>query len=535
MSTATGHVTTDKEGGKLHWVVTHSAAKPTAEQILSGTDHYDNPGVAFGEQDVVSKGAQSVAITGLTNAVEYCVHFLHVDRASRASNVESSDVFVAGATDDFVLTDNRKMTGAIPTFVDVDLGTPHVNREIVIELSYASSSGSLNMGTTTVTVGSVTLTQEIDAYVAPAGLNRQRSQIFRGRVPDGAKANITVTNTGTATATAWSMLVWRGLGPYWVDYKAVANGSLSTGGKAYPPGNSFTFAVSSNASSSQDASLTGIHAIEQNISIASYHRGSHGYEALGAGLREISAAEAKCCVVMALRRGNVPPLNIALLSADVAHAAATNTMATLVGRGHSVTLIADSEITTTDFSSFDLIVAARNTGASATLASATVANQLRALVNSGKPLVVGGVFTGGTGGTGRSSIATLMNLTGTWTIRDSSTGTASERQDSTIIDIGHAITDGFDAALLPIYSASQFRAKLTSGQPYVGVRLANGAGSDNTEAHLIAIPAGTTDLASGTVGARVVVGDIPYSGQGVLNARGATLLNRMCLWAAGKI
>ncbi|WP_378944405.1 putative Ig domain-containing protein [Mesorhizobium sp. ANAO-SY3R2] len=230
-------------------------------------------------------------------------------------------------------------------------------------------------------------------------------------------------------------------------------------------------------------------------------------------------------------------LSIALVTADTAHASATNTKADLELLGHTVTLITDSAIGSTDFASFDLIVAVRSTATSATSASATVAGQFRALVNGGKPLVVSSNCSGPiSAGAGRSTVATLMNLTGTWTIRDSTTGTLSERQDSTITSTVHAITHGFfDVGLLPVYAAPNFRAKLTSGQPYVGTKLANGAGSDDTEARLIAIEAGTTDLASQTVAARVVLGDLPYSGQGKLTLAGATLLSRMCLWAAGKI
>lgn len=72
-TTATGSVTTNESGGTLYYLA-NTSATATAAQVKAGAS-----------KAVVTAGAQSVSLTGLTASTAYYLHFLHADSASPAN------------------------------------------------------------------------------------------------------------------------------------------------------------------------------------------------------------------------------------------------------------------------------------------------------------------------------------------------------------------------------------------------------------------------------------------------------------------
>ena len=221
---------------------------------------------------------------------------------------------------------------------------------------------------------------------------------------------------------------------------------------------------------------------------------------------------------------------ITLVCAQTTHDSAINTKATLEALGHTVTLVDDGDILSHDFSGTACIVAIRNEAI-----TATVANKLRALVDSGGfPLLLGMEFFGGADGAGRVGIPTRMNLTGTLTIVDFGSGVDSIN----IITTSHPITAGLSTGNLAVTADDNFWGVSETPGENIGTVLSLGQSGNATIQSMvetIAIETGTNDLDTPAVptGARIVVAGWAYFGQSSPTAEGAALLGAAINWLLG--
>lgn len=98
-TTADHSVTTDDVNGTLYWVVTTSSIKPTKAQVKAGQDHTSALMAAGrrGNQAVAAAGIFASQSTGLVNATDYFVHWMHEDAAANQSIVASSAQFTTSS------------------------------------------------------------------------------------------------------------------------------------------------------------------------------------------------------------------------------------------------------------------------------------------------------------------------------------------------------------------------------------------------------------------------------------------------------
>lgn len=425
-------------------------------------------------------------------------------------------------------TDSNATAVSTRTFSGVSFGAEDANRVLVIEV--ASRVTTATTGTlTSVTAGGVTLT------LAAAQTNGTSTvAVYFGTVPTGTTGNVVLTYSGGQTR--WAIKVYRGLGPVRLDgtdnVSLPGTGTLST--TVVGGGSTFCAAVCSDPA--VDMTMSGITNAEANLSAGTGHNSSFGFKNTGhdtitPAITFASSVSEKMATAT-LKQDSISPLNIAVVTNDTTNASATNTKAALETFGHTVTLIADSAIGSTNFSSYNVIVAVRPTGTSTTAVSSTVASGLQSLLDGGKPMVLGGTFSTQTVGTGRTTLWTAMNLTGTCRGTTNSSG-----GEISVTDNSHAVTYGFSTGKLPISTGTSApQTTVTSGQSTVGSSLGLGdpdvSGSSGDVA-LIAIPAGTSDLIGHTVAARVVICD--FYGSFAYRNIGQSLLNHAVHWAAGNL
>lgn len=221
--------------------------------------------------------------------------------------------------------------------------------------------------------------------------------------------------------------------------------------------------------------------------------------------------------------------SVVIYTDNPAHAAATRTRDSLVGKGHTATIVANSLLDSHDASSYACMLCVRTTGG---LDAGDLA-ALRTKVNAGKPLLLGLIDTSASAGTGKTTLASRLNYIGTSEI--SSNVDVNLAQD--ITDNTHAITSSWGIQNVNIYPGNNFSAAVDVGQSFVGTGLAepdaNNAAFVAGQKSIIAIPSGTNDLLGSPIGARVVVASSIYAGQTAYTADGNTLLHNMVVWATG--
>lgn len=96
-SAATITVETDQNNGTLYWYVTDDRGTSTA--TLSATDLKAGTGaIASGSQAVTSTGRQSVSVTGLDDATNYFVLWVHVNGGTDSNKIRSDGFFTDSAS-----------------------------------------------------------------------------------------------------------------------------------------------------------------------------------------------------------------------------------------------------------------------------------------------------------------------------------------------------------------------------------------------------------------------------------------------------
>lgn len=214
-------------------------------------------------------------------------------------------------------------------------------------------------------------------------------------------------------------------------------------------------------------------------------------------------------------------VNIALVTVDATHSAATNTKLDLESLGHTVTFVTDVDIVATDFTPYDLVAVVRAS------ASQTPADEVNAAWASGKPVLFGSL-SGGVAGSGQIMPATKADLTGTW----NAIGNTSNGTENFLLGGSHPIVAGLAGGRHALYSVGNWMWGLNS-LSFVGEVLAYGDPDITTGAWpvLIAVPTGTERLNTmGPTPARAVAWGDFYAGQGRYTAAGLELLNRIVTW-----
>jgi hypothetical protein len=435
------------------------------------------------------------------------IAFVHTDTQARDSGADSTTTH---------------------TFTGVDLGAPAADRELIVVATMVRGVATGARYIDGLSIDSVPFDRVVRASFAEDLGFARSAAIFKGNLPEGSTGDVTVT-VNSSGARYCHVDVFRGSGGYVLD----AIGA-STGADVLMPiaDGALAFAGSVAQDIAIDASLTGIDMVSQNVSAgsgtANDHRASVGFEALAAGTRAIGTVAGSSVNLVAASFVPGSPLNIALVTADTSHSAATNTRDALQSFGHTVTLVPQADLGTHAFfdngsPNYHCVVTARLTN------NDTVADGLRALLDAGMPMVLGGSH----GVTGvHTGIATRMNLTGT--LQDVPSNTDVRGID--ITDSTHPVTEGFDTGRVVIYDAQPVRAYVASGQSFIGTKIAESDPNHGATEELpafIAIEQGTLDLESETINARAFFNG--HHGNATLTALGTALLNRQCQWAAGNI
>lgn len=223
-------------------------------------------------------------------------------------------------------------------------------------------------------------------------------------------------------------------------------------------------------------------------------------------------------------------LNIAVLTTDAGSVSAVNTKSALEECGHTVTIIAAADITTSDLSGYDVLVRSR-----LFLSTPQMAQHI---ADAGVPVVgpaEGAVAASGDGDLTDPLFTDIWHIASTWRRED----TSPNQRDIQIIEPNHPITDAWyrgSGVETPVYLPSTFFYGVLTSESFVGTPLALGdANTNSNNAYvLLAIEAGTPDLDGYPIPVRTVVCTLGYANQGSgLRPVGISILNSCVLWAAG--
>lgn len=213
---------------------------------------------------------------------------------------------------------------------------------------------------------------------------------------------------------------------------------------------------------------------------------------------------------------------VVMVTQTPTHAAATNTQAALTGLGHTVTVVDDASVTSTNLDGYDLIVVVRSAIAGATI---------RPYLDAGRPMLIATVEAGVSAGAGQVALPTDLRLAGTFNLIDNTAGLT----ESVIVHDTHDIVAPYAVdQRVAMMAGANFVAALENGQLFVGDKLSTGDPDSAVTAgmvDLIAVEKGTNNLDAAAVGARVVIWGWLYGGQSDYSADGKATLGRAVTWA----
>lgn len=217
-------------------------------------------------------------------------------------------------------------------------------------------------------------------------------------------------------------------------------------------------------------------------------------------------------------------LNLALVTADTTHVAATNTRDALTSLGHTVTLYAQGAVTATNLAAYDVILCPR-VGVDQT----TLAGYLRAYIDQDIPVLAGlpqatvpapgpATLTGG--------IGQLLSM---YTSEELGDG----RGPSIYAPGPHPVLAGFTVpGDITVYSSTDFLSAVNQASAYVGTLVTQLTSADNKPTVLL-IESGTLDLTGQAYGARCGFIGWLYGRNGY-SADGKTLLDAILTWAVAR-
>lgn len=203
-----------------------------------------------------------------------------------------------------------------------------------------------------------------------------------------------------------------------------------------------------------------------------------------------------------------------------------NTKAALENKGHTVTGYLETNYATNDYSGMDVIVVTK------IWTNAYYTDPIRAANDAGTPLLVGMIGQPATAGNNPIGPPQYLKLTGDIWIVTSYAGAT----EINITDGAHAITSEFGTGRLVVYSGANSWGCIDSGESYVGDALSLGdpdVAAVSGLVETIAIEAGTLDLASNALGARVIVTGVLWPDLAAHSADGETFLDNCITWLTG--
>lgn len=209
--------------------------------------------------------------------------------------------------------------------------------------------------------------------------------------------------------------------------------------------------------------------------------------------------------------------DIALVTSDKTHRAATYIRDVLVTKGHTVTLYNTTEITASNLSGYDAIVCTRKPG------DVTTDGYLRGYIDAGIPVWVGQVQ--GTAGDHTDSPACNLGMVGRVSLQNG-------RNGSYILDSGSPIVSPFNPPeQISTYSGTTWMEVAYRDDGYAGTPIANYSLGDNNIT-VLAIEEGTNDLFGNPYGARCGFVGWMYSLSTItLTENAQTILDRCIRWS----
>lgn len=217
--------------------------------------------------------------------------------------------------------------------------------------------------------------------------------------------------------------------------------------------------------------------------------------------------------------------SIALITNDTAGTTNTRIGEALTAGGHTFTSIDDVNVGTTNFSSYDLILLGFLDSA---LVTATAA-KLKELNQSGKPVIVTGVGSGQSAGTGKSFVATNMDLCSS---ENMGFGTSAGRVNPNATGAAHEIFTGYTAgtSYQALGAAAGDYASALIG--HNGTALAVGNSTTNlTNNAVVVIWESGAETGVWKLGNRIVFLGFLYNGGSDYSADGDIFIQRAVTWA----
>ena len=185
-TTATGAVTTNEAGGTLFYQASSSATL-TAAALLAGAS-----------QAVSATGVQSVAVSGLSPATAYYLHYLHRDAAGNSSTVLSSVQITTAAVPD---TTAPVLTGASATASGQTTATGTVTTNEAGGTLYALFSTSPSHTTAQVLAGSSQAVSVVGTQTVMVGGLQPSTAYYAHYMHQDAAGNNSVVVTSPEFAT----------------------------------------------------------------------------------------------------------------------------------------------------------------------------------------------------------------------------------------------------------------------------------------------------------------------------------------------
>ena len=219
--------------------------------------------------------------------------------------------------------------------------------------------------------------------------------------------------------------------------------------------------------------------------------------------------------------GPVPigPAYIGYVADSDAHPSYVRTRAVLDANGHSYTHIyTPTQSNPADYSAYDLVMIVRASGFQSL--SDRIFGGLKLHSKPGWWSTVDAGITAGTGKDNGASNAALWSL---------NTVAANSVIDMECVNNAHPITSVFSLGDHAVYVDDNYSALAEGAVPGTVLFRVNGMPA------LTAIDANENDLAGNPVPARMIVGTIPYAGQGDYTAMASALIERGIQWLRGAL
>lgn len=155
-TTATLAVNTDTGEGLMYAVVTTSAIKPSADQVIAGENDSGSAAEYADNQPVSAVGTETFSATGLSGSPLYG-YFCQTDAAGNKSLVAETGAMTALAAGFIARTNDNsnKTSGSLYTVTGLSIGTPDAKRVVIIGIESSVQLSSVTLGGVAMTAGPI--------------------------------------------------------------------------------------------------------------------------------------------------------------------------------------------------------------------------------------------------------------------------------------------------------------------------------------------------------------------------------------------